>query len=355
VLNSFQWFVAAVVVVTIAVTLSILLVPHLRVTLRRVLAALVVGIGIDVVAVSSTSDSFAHLSIIYSTFTIAIPVIGAGVLATFRRQGRIVRTLAVLCLLPGALGVYATFVEPRALEAKTVSVQSTACGGLRIGVFSDIQSIEVGDYERNAMKRLNEMHPDFVLMAGDLYSGEDNPMPTHQPEFVALLRSVDAPLYVVNGDHDSGGYLPGIVEEAGARYLSNEWSTFRDGEKTVSVLGVDNQYDSEQAKVALTEFAALPNDRCKIVLSHKPDVIDDVPAGVDLVVAGHTHGGQIRLPGIGPLVTMSDVPRKVAGGGLFDYGEGRQLFVTRGVGREHGNAPAIRFLSRPEVDVLAVR
>jgi predicted MPP superfamily phosphohydrolase len=71
----------------------------------------------------------------------------------------------------------------------------------------------------------------------------------------------------------------------------------------------------------------------------------------DLLIAGHTHGGQVRLPGIGPLITLSRVRRSWAAG-LTDIGRGRQLLVSRGIGMERGRAPRLRFLCRPELVVL---
>jgi len=73
----------------------------------------------------------------------------------------------------------------------------------------------------------------------------------------------------------------------------------------------------------------------------------------DLMVAGHTHGGQVQLPLIGPLITLSAVPRAWASG-VTELEPGRTLVVSRGVGMERGNAPRLRFLCRPEVVIVNV-
>ncbi len=93
----------------------------------------------------------------------------------------------------------------------------------------------------------------------------------------------------------------------------------------------------------------------RILLTHAPDAALLLPrdSRVDLVVAGHTHGGQIQLPLVGPLVTFSRVPRDVAGGGLHVL-DGTQVYVSRGVGCERGQAPQIRFLCPPEVSLLTL-
>jgi predicted MPP superfamily phosphohydrolase len=90
----------------------------------------------------------------------------------------------------------------------------------------------------------------------------------------------------------------------------------------------------------------------RIFLTHVPDTLARLHGrGVDLVVAGHTHGGQVQLPGFGPLFTFSAMPRSVAGGGLSRV-EDTLLYVSRGVGLERGRAPGIRLFCRPEISLI---
>lgn len=89
------------------------------------------------------------------------------------------------------------------------------------------------------------------------------------------------------------------------------------------------------------------------MISHAPDFIDALPVHVDLVLAGHTHGGQVVVPLLGPPKTASRLPRLYAGG-LHDY-RGTPLHVSRGVGMERGFAPPVRFLCPPEVCIVDLR
>ena len=89
------------------------------------------------------------------------------------------------------------------------------------------------------------------------------------------------------------------------------------------------------------------------MISHSPDFVDALTEPVDLVLAGHTHGGQFVVPLYGPLVTASRLPRRFAAD-LHDY-RGTPLHVSRGVGMERGFAPPVRFLCPPEICVLDVR
>jgi hypothetical protein len=99
---------------------------------------------------------------------------------------------------------------------------------------------------------------------------------------------------------------------------------------------------------SFSSSASVPRiDQFHIIVGHCPNfALGDVKA--DLLVAGHCHGGQVRLPGIGPLLTLSRVPRSWAAG-VTRLADGKTLIVSRGVGMERGAAPRLRFLCRPEL------
>jgi len=101
---------------------------------------------------------------------------------------------------------------------------------------------------------------------------------------------------------------------------------------------------------ANSSFSVQGTDNFHLVLGHSPNFsLGEITA--DLLLAGHTHGGQVQLPGIGPLITISAVPRSWASG-LTEIHPGRYLLVSRGIGLERGNAPRMRFLCRPEIVVI---
>jgi predicted MPP superfamily phosphohydrolase len=100
-------------------------------------------------------------------------------------------------------------------------------------------------------------------------------------------------------------------------------------------------------------FARGPSAPHRIVISHAPDFVDSLPSPVELVLAGHTHGGQVVLPFFGPLRTGTRLPRRYAGD-LHDFA-GTPLHVSRGVGMERDFAPQVRFFCPPEICVLDVR
>ncbi len=93
----------------------------------------------------------------------------------------------------------------------------------------------------------------------------------------------------------------------------------------------------------------------RILIAHRPDVVHELTphTRVDLLAAGHTHGGQVQLPLIGPLSTASGVSRDFAAGGLHVI-DGRALYVSRGIGVERGQAPRLRLGAPPEILIVTI-
>jgi hypothetical protein len=101
-----------------------------------------------------------------------------------------------------------------------------------------------------------------------------------------------------------------------------------------------------------TDIQLQPEEKFHLVLGHSPNFsLGEIKA--DFLVAGHTHGGQVQLPGIGPLMTLSEVSRSWASG-LTEISPGQHLLVSRGIGMERGEAPRMRFLCRPELIIVEI-
>jgi hypothetical protein len=267
-----------------------------------------------------------------------------GVLAVLLRgPARI--AAAVLGLATAAVGIDAFLVEPFRLELTRVRVETPKLKApLRIGVLADFQADAIGPHEERAVRLLLDEKPDLLLLPGDFLQCGSAERPALRRAMQELLRRAgfSAPLgaFAVGGDVDPRDW-PAIFEGLPVTCLEPTRS-LDVGPLRLTGLDFDASCDP-RARVA-------PSDRFHLVFGHRPDfALGDVRA--DLLVAGHTHGGQVRLPGIGPLVTMSRVPRAWAAGTTALEG-GRTLVVSRGVGMERGSAPRLRFLCRPEVVVI---
>ena len=176
-----------------------------------------------------------------------------------------------------------------------------------------------------------ELQPDIVLLGGDLVDavGRDDPRP-----LIDQLARLRAPLGVwsVWGNHDHrrlrtrGGIaaFEGALAEAGITTLRNHGVQVRDD---LYLAGLD---DWREGRPDLTAtLAGRPAGVPCLLLSHNPDALPRVPEDVDLTLCGHTHGGQVRLPFVGPIVTSSRYGRRFAAGWVRGPALG---YVSRGLG-----------------------
>jgi predicted MPP superfamily phosphohydrolase len=141
------------------------------------------------------------------------------------------------------------------------------------------------------------------------------------------------------------------------RFLENEIAEIEVDGMRMAVAGLTDDFTTPTARTCLDRLTAQARDGAfALLLSHRPDTVLslDSDQAVDLLVSGHTHGGQVALPWFGPPVTLSRAPRRVCAGGLHRVG-GQRIYVSRGVGCERGHAPRIRFNCPPEVSVLTLR
>jgi predicted MPP superfamily phosphohydrolase len=269
--------------------------------------------------------------------------------ALFVRGGWRWASLAGGLLLAG-LGLEGFVLGPSGLEVNTVQVHSDKLSEpLRIVVLSDIQTDHVDDYTREAIALGLAQRPDLVLLPGDYIQRDWREGWALEPESRALRAAFveaglgEVPWVAVSGDIDDSSWP---AHFAG---IPNGTATPRTETVTLDRVVVDalSVRDSRASALQVAEQGAL-----HIVLGHAPDFALGRPVG-DILVAGHTHGGQVVLPFIGPLMTLTELPRDQASGHTT-LDNGSELFVSRGIGMERIDAPRIRLFCRPEVLVIEV-
>lgn len=248
--------------------------------------------------------------------------------------------------------MYGSFIAPRMLYVRRESV--TIGDGertLRIAVISDMHFgfYRHAEWAERLTAETNALKPDVVVLAGDLVSTMSGTA-AFKP-----FRGLHARLgtYAVLGNWDYGVGAVDVrkaIESTGAEVLTNEAATLDiDGQK-VALIGIDDvRYGHPDWDAA---FSGALQDVKKIVLVHNPDGAGPAEVrGADLMIAGHTHCGQVRLPLIGSLAPLPTSIDNKFDCGLFSYGR-LPFFITAGAGE---SGPRARLFDPPEIALLEVR
>jgi predicted MPP superfamily phosphohydrolase len=264
------------------------------------------------------------------------------------------RALAWSCLL---LGLWGFVVEPSLLRVRRAEIPLQRWPRpLRIVALADIHAGSPWNWTgnlRRVVARANAERPDLVVLLGDyvtqgVLGGRFIP-----PEETApVLAQLRAPLgvFAVLGNHD--GWLDAsrvrrALEASGIPVLENEARPVGEGAGRFWVAGLADAWTGDPSiKGAL---ARVPENEPVLLLTHNPDVFPQVPARVELTLAGHTHGGQVRLPFLGPPLVPSVYGRRYAAGLVRE--DGRWLFVTTGIGT---SIVPVRLGVPPEISVLDI-
>lgn len=260
-------------------------------------------------------------------------------------------------LLLGAAVLLAALIVPGLdthLAVRTYQVESgKLTGPVRLALITDFHSCDYGEGQAALMDAVRAAAPDLVLLGGDIL---DDDLPPDNALELAGLLAAEFPCYYVSGNHE---YRSGRVSEykeslraLGVTVLEGERVTVTVGDQALDLCGVDDPSIGEDRWSAqLAACAAGEGGRYTVLLTHRPERIDTyLEYPFDLILAGHAHGGQWRIPGLvnGLIAPNQGVFPKYAGG-RYDLGES-VLVVSRGLARESTRIP--RFYNRPELVLL---
>lgn len=277
----------------------------------------------------------------------------------FRFIWRLIKTAILLCiviiLLVAAGIAYAHFIEPDRLKIAEVSdISYSIHEPVTVAIFADTHfgfDYTTEDFQK-AVDMINQKSPDYILFAGDLidhldkYKDSTSAISSKLAELNALKGK-----YAVFGNHDYGGGAENryedIMNAGGFTVLKNEIVTFN--ENNFRIIGIDDVLIGYGEPEIVN--SAKP-DMYNLVLCHEPDVIDEVyNSNSDFFIAGHTHGGQIRIPRYTEMFLPSYGQTYVKGEYPLDNPCQTVVYVNPGLGTT--KLPA-RFGAVPEITYLTI-
>jgi uncharacterized protein len=205
------------------------------------------------------------------------------------------------------------------------------------------------DFYREVVAQTNRLAPDLILLGGDFVTFHRD-IPLLGEQLLDGLQSRDGK-YAVLGNHDywaGGAEVRTTMEAHDVHFIINQSAVIeRDGAK-LPLIGIDEIYRGEP-DVEAAFSGVSPQGPC-LGLTHHPDMVEELEGRrVDLLLCGHTHGGQIRVPFFGSLVVPSKHEDRYAQG--FHRVSGALMYVSRGIGA----IPPVRILCKPEIALFTLR
>lgn len=309
-------------------------------------------------------------------YLIAASTLAIGIFRDRKRVGTwehqhptIARTVSMFLCFSVLVVFWGSFVEPRLISINRVSIDLpnfAPTQPVRVALISDVHvgTYKKSDWIRKVSARIAAEKLDLVFIAGDLI--------VDQPKHVQYLSSFQLltssfSTYAVLGDHDYGVQLKPTfsidealaqtVEDslvnAGVQVLHNETRTVKMYGASFTIVGLDDWLARKTIFPPPSGGAPPLGGGPTVILIHNPDfILAPESKNADLILAGNTHGGQIRLPFDGPVPLLpSRLPRSFDEG-LFTVHDHTRLFITSGIGE---SGPRARLFNPPEIVLLELR
>jgi predicted MPP superfamily phosphohydrolase len=266
-----------------------------------------------------------------------------------------------LQMIGTGLLIYGFWIEPHHIQVTrqmltTTKLNSGSC--LRLLHLGDLHIERITQRERLLNKAIKNLSPDLILFSGDILnlSYLSDPVAWEEARKVIAEWQADLGVYFVKGSLgiDLPEILPEILKDMPVCLLDDESVSVDFHGEMIKIIGVSCTHRPFQDGPFLQTLIHDNHKHFSILLHHTPDLaLDAAEAGIDLQLSGHTHGGQVRIPFYGALVSG------LLYGKMFESGRHQigdmTLYVTRGIGMEGGGAPRVRFLCLPEIILWEIR
>lgn len=239
------------------------------------------------------------------------------------------------------------FVEPNALNVTKYEIKDPLLKGIRVAFLSDMH-LKRHDYKKldKITKLTINQHPDLILLGGDYVKSKNLKAGIDTKIVAQKLRLANVPIVAVLGNYDwwaNGGVVAEGFEKNGVSVLENSSKRVIVKQKYIDIVGIADLTTRQVDVDAAMRNTIMP----RIVVSHNPDVYYDILDDVDLILAGHTHGGQFILPFSPPMFVPSKYGEEFASGLITP--KHNKMIVSKGIGT---SKVPFRFNCKPEIVIV---
>lgn len=245
--------------------------------------------------------------------------------------------------------IYSIFFEPNFLLVKELNIPNKQLEGLKIVLIGDLHiKPHQGKRLNRIVAKINKQKPDLVLSVGDFIAGHSIEATLPIEKIALSLAKINSKygIYTVLGNHDfwyDAEQITNVLEKNGINVLNNTNCKIKINNSDLYIAGVEDLTTSQADITKALRNTKKPT----ILLTHSPDIFPNIPNNVFLTLAGHTHGGQIRIPMIGALIVPSDFGNKYSYG-LVNEND-KSMIITKGIGT---SILPVRFCCFPEILVI---
>ena len=247
------------------------------------------------------------------------------------------------------IALYAGFIEPHWFQIvhHVLRLRDGRARNIRIVFLSDFHAgqAKTRSVYDQLFKRVAALHPDLILLGGDYVEARSDA--ARDLVGIAMLKP-RLGTYFILGNHDYEDHpalIRSFLSSFGAKDLTGQTISFGVGEDVFQLVGIDDAW----LGAPRGQLGFVVSKKPTIVLTHESDILLDLPEeAADLVFLGHTHGGQVRLPGYGAVARMPQTTPHWLDRGLKTW-RGMQLLISQGIGE---SSARVRLLARPQIVVV---